>query len=212
MTTDEVLAQVAEMYRREGYDVVTRPDPAELPEALRRPYPAVVARRGPRAVLAEVYRRGQVQDLPPDPLPAGWNYDAILMPREDWAGAPGPGPGPTPEFAHSLITEIEEMIPRAAVRARFLVAWAAAEAALRVAAARNEVEGTPERTPRDLLGRLEAAGVLTPDRTAVLRDLLAQQTRLCHGTPTEPIEPWWADHLITVARELLSGLPVAMAS
>ncbi len=206
MTETDALAQTADKYRREGYEVVERPPAADLPEALRRGYPALVARKNGKAVLVEVWSRDRVNDLPPDPLPVGWDFDVVLLPGPPSGDVPGPGPEATPEFAARLLAELEDYIPRAAHQGRFLLAWSAAESAMRVAARREGIDAD-RLPPRQLISQLTSAGLLSPAQSDALRELMAVRNRLVHGAPIEPVGDDAVADLVRTAKELLAAAP-----
>lgn len=208
MTEADAADQTAEKYRADGYDVIVRPDPNTLPDSLRDRRPALVAVKNGRSVLVEVWSRDQVYDLPAN-MPAGWDFDTVLLP-----GAPTepviPGPDATPEFARQLLTEYDDRLPRGATQARLLLAWSAAEAAIRVAAQRHGIPSA--RVPqRQLLADLTAAGVLAEDHYDRLRGLMAARNRLAHGSPVDPPAPADIDFLADLARDLLAAEPVKAA-
>lgn len=206
MTETEALAQAADKYRHEGYEVVTNPPPGELPEPLRRGYPSLVARRNGESVVLEVWSRNQVNDLPPDPLPAGWRFDVVLLPGADSAEIPGPGPAATPEFAERLLTELDELLPRGASVARLLLAWSTIESAMRVAAKREKLDAD-RMPPRQLLSELVGLGSLSHEQSDRLRSLLDARNRLAHGLPIAGVSNEDVAFLADLARSLLAIEP-----
>src|SRR5262249_27351093 len=147
----------------EGYAVTLDPPPEQLPEELRRHNPGFVARRNGKSVLVEVWTRGKIQDLPPALLPMGWSFDTILLPPPEYPDAPGPGNAATPDFAGQLPDELDTLRPKKAARARFLVAWSAAESAMRAVALRNGIAA--DRLPPKLVAQeLVTAGLLSNER------------------------------------------------
>jgi hypothetical protein len=209
MTEEEAVRRAADKYRGEGYTVTTNPDPGSLPHPLDARRPAFVAARNGTSVLVEVWGQDRLNELPPVVLPPGWDFDVVVLPRPGPGGAPD-GVAATPEFAHSLLAELENMVPRAASQARFLLAWAAAEAALRVAAQRAGIDSAGV-SPRELLNDLTSAGVLTRQQLWFLQLQLGTRNRIAHGVPAEGLEPRQADELAGIARSLLAEAPVTAA-
>jgi hypothetical protein len=203
MTEHEAIARAAEKYRDEGYTVTVNPDPAGLPAELRNRRPALLATKNGTSVVVEIWSRDRINDLPPAFLPPGWQFDVVALPRPGPIDAPGPGPDATPEFANRLLAELDEFVPKGAHRARFLLAWSAVEAAMRVSAQRAGIEpqGLP---PRQLMSELVSAGVLSREQFARLQEQFAARNRLGHGVPVEAADPRQVDEMIGLARDLLA--------
>lgn len=210
MTVEEAIARAAEKYRKDGYTVALDAPPEALPPELRRDVPRLIATRNGRSTLCEVWVRGELHDLPPQTMPRGWDFDAVLLPKPEYPDAPGPGFEATPEFAAQLLDEFDNLLPNGAARARFLVAWAAAEAAMRVAARRTGLE-TDRLAPRDVARELVHAGVISNDRYDAFRDLLPVRNRLAHGVPGDGPRADQVEFLAGIARELIVPQPVAAA-
>jgi hypothetical protein len=211
MTEVEALEQAADRYRADGYTVVLNPPPEQLPESLRRGARGFVARQNGKSVLVEVWTRGRVNDLPPAFLPPGWSFDTILLPPPDYPDSPGPGNEATPEFTGQLLDELDNLLPKKATQARFLVAWSAAESAMRVAARRNGIEA--DRLPPKAVAReLVTAGVLSHDQHQQFDRLMEVRNRLAHGVPGDGPRAEQVDFLAGVARDLLGQSPIAAGS
>lgn len=209
MTEAEAVTLAAEKYRAGGYTVTVGPDPAELPAELRERRPSLVATKNGRSVLVEVWPRDRLNDLPPTLMPAGWDFDAVLLPRPSDETIPA-GADATPEFSEQLLTELNRYLPPAATQARLLVGWSAAEAALRVAAQRAGLPAV-RVTSRRLIGDLEYGGVLSDEQAGRLRALLDVRNRLAHGSPIDPVPAPDVEFLASLARELLAADPVKAA-
>ncbi|MCI0700141.1 MAG: hypothetical protein L0241_03530 [Planctomycetia bacterium] len=210
MTEVEALEQAAERYRADGYEVTANPTPEQLPESLRRSRPALLGKRNGKSVLVEVWTRGRVNDLPPALLPPGWSFDVVLLPPPEYPDAPGPGNEATPEFTRLLLDELDNLLPRKASQARFLVAWAAAEAGMRVAAGRSGLAA--DRLPTKAVAReLVSAGVLSHDQYERFDQLLEVRNRLVHGVPGDGPRTEQVEFLAGIARALLGQTPVAAA-
>lgn len=210
MTEAEALEQAAERYRTEGFAVTLNPSPDDLPEPLRRHTPSFVAKRNGKSVLVEVWRRGRINDLPPTMLPVGWGFDVVVLPPKEHPDAPGPGAEPTPEFTGRLLDELDGLLPKRATQARFLVAWSAAESAMRVAALRNGF--TAElMTPKNLASELVSAGVISHGQLDQFTRLLAVRDRLAHGVPGDGPHAEQVEFLADFARTVIGQAPVAVA-
>lgn len=206
MTEEEAVRRAADKYRGEGYSVTPTPDPASLPHPLNNRRPAFVATRNGTSVLVEVWGQDRLNELPPVVLPPAWDFDVVVLPRAGAGDESPPGPAATPEFAQGLLTEYENMVPKGARQARFLLAWAAAEAALRVAAQRAGIDPAGV-SPRELLNDLTSAGVLTREQLWFLQLQLGARNRLAHGVPADGLDTKQTDDLAGIARALLSDAP-----
>jgi hypothetical protein len=143
-------------------------------------------------------------------LPLGWSFDVILLPPPEYPDSPGPGPEATPEFTEELLDELDNLLPRKASQARFLVAWSAAESSMRVAARRSGLEAD-RLTPKTVAQELVTAGLLSRDQYLRFDQLLAVRNRLAHGVPGEGPHAEQVDFLAGIARALLGQAPVAAA-
>lgn len=199
MTREEAISQAAEKYRSDGYAITLNPAHELLPRELQERQPVLLATKPNTTVVVEVWSRDRVHELPPALLPEGWEFDVVVLPKcseEEFDG-----PSATPEFTNRLLMELEELVPKGARRARFLLAWSAAEAAMRVAAQRSGID--PERLPpRQLMNELVSAGVLSHTQLEHLRQNVVQRNQLVHGLPTDLADPQAAEYLIALAREL----------
>jgi hypothetical protein len=210
MTEVEALTQAADRYRGEGYEVLSAPDKSILPVELRRPHPFLVARRGSETIFVEVWTQTKLHDLPPTPMPQGWRYDAVILPDPDIDNLPGAGAEASPEFTQRLLNELDELVPKGAIRARFLLAWSAAESALRIAAQREGVTDAA-LSPRLVARDLALAGVISQQQLAQLEPAQAVRNRLVHGLPTNDLEPGQIDFLAGLARSLMNA-PIGAVS
>lgn len=212
MTEAEVLREAAERYRSKGFEVTLSPPDDLLPAELRnRGYPAVLARRNGKSVLVEVWQRGRVHDLAPSLLPVGWEFDAVVTPDAERSDLPDPGLAVTSGYANQLLGELENLLPRAAGQARFLLAWTAVESAARVAASRNDIP-TEGLTARVLFRELADEGIISGEQWPLLDRAMTARNRITHGVPADDFDPTIADKLAGIARELLSNaIPVSAA-
>jgi len=182
-----------------------------LPTELRRHTRGFLARQNGKNVLVEVWTRGRLNDLPPTMMPLGWSYDAILLSPPEYLDSPGPGRDATPEFAGQLLDELDNLLPKKASQARFLVAWSAAESAMRVAALRSRI-ATDQLSPMSVARELVLAGALSHDQLHQFEQIMAVRNRLAHGVPGDGPRAEQVEFLARIARTLLEQAPVAAAS
>jgi uncharacterized protein YutE (UPF0331/DUF86 family) len=179
--------QLADDYRAKGYDVIVEPRREQLPEVLAQFRPDLLARRGDETVLLQVKSRNTlgrppgIQELAQavQRLP-GWRFELVLAPPDL--------PYPVPEGIEpwdqravaSAIEEAEALVRSGHFAAALLVAWAAAEACLRLLAGK-------ERIPSDhadaahLLAALATSAVISREQYHSLRAAMELRNAVAHG-------------------------------
>jgi hypothetical protein len=210
MTREQAVEAAADKYRTDGYEV-TIPPPEQVASGI-----DLVARRGGETVAVQVKLRTEWYHVPAEPrfptLPPDWRFDLVVLPANEPGDVAPPGPPPAEAFAESLLNEFDELLPRGAFRARALLAWAALEAALRVAARREQL-GLDLAPTREVIRELVTAGVLSHNQYDRLREISAVRNRIAHGLPVEAaVQPEDATYLAELARSLLTSQPAATAS
>src|SRR4051812_25769282 len=108
MDDREPLDRLVEKYRQEGYDVLIRPDPSQLPGFMEGAPVDLLARKGDHIVALKVAERGEGNGEPVR-VEADLGVGSIL----------------------SLLQEAEALLNPRTMRAALLIAWAAFEAAAR---------------------------------------------------------------------------------
>ena len=212
MTKNEILKQVADRYRSEGYRVMLASETNLLPSGLSG-LPGqidLVAEKGGKYAAIEVKRRDQLYEV--GPLAAGvkalpnWDYDLVVYPPDGVDDIPLEDGEPAPEYVESLLAEARRSLDLGQPRGAFLVAWSATETAMRKAARREEVD-IEEGAPRFVLTTLNSNGVLSDEDYERLRLCLNKRNRLVHGLPVDNLEPADIEFMIESARHLLCEEP-----
>lgn len=183
----EVARRVAEDYRAKGYDVTVNPRPDQLPAALADYQPDIVARRADETVVVEIKSRPSSRREPSlesfsravRALP-GWRFDIVMTEPDIAFPLPGRTLPWTTREAHRALDEADCLLEAGHADAALLMAWAGAEAALRLAAIREGVE-TRRSEANFLLNRLTTEGVLGQRAYQVLRGALALRNAIAHG-------------------------------
>jgi len=206
---DNTLREVEHDYRREGYEVVVKPRGGQLPPFLARFEPDFIATKGHESVVVAVKTRadlrssadlialaGAVEAQP------GWRLDLSVTPPEHVSVVD--------EDAESL--DQDEILARATAaltlsqdqqdEPALLLAWSAAEAALRVYAAREQVPLQSDQAV-DVVAALYSLGLLNRDDYDVLRRGLRASTIVVHGFRLPQPERRLAADLVRKVRELL---------
>jgi len=208
-THDNTLREVEHDYQHDGYEVVVKPRGGQLPPFLARFEPDLIATKGHESVVVAVKTRadlrssadlialaGVVEAQP------GWRLDLSVTPPEHVSVVD--------EDAESL--DRDEILARATTaltlsqgqqdEAALLLAWSAAEAALRVYAAREQVPLESDQ-PVDVVTILYSLGLLDRDDYDVLRRGLRASTIVAHGFRLPQPERRLAAELVSKARDLL---------
>lgn len=189
------LREVEERYTQQGYEVVRRPGPGDVPFLLSGYRPDLLARKDDQHILIDVRTPGQ--ELPVDlmtevaltarKLP-GWRY--LLFTVDDLTDdAPGfiePLPA-WPELRRRCDDAIRLAQSGSAPEAGALALWSALEGMLRKTA--EDAGISTEREPLDcLLTILYSEGELSLRHYDSLRGVLGIRRRLIHGYNVDPQE------------------------
>jgi hypothetical protein len=182
----DALEQVARDYATEGFEVEVHPGPDSLPEFLSGLRPDIIARRDGQNVVVQVAIGTPVNEAEevsevarrieghPD-----WRLDVVHV-------EPAADPRST---GHDSLQHDEillhlqaagELDERGFADAALLIAWSAAEAALRMLALDHGLTIDPTR-PRELLRGLATAGVLEQEDYAALMRGFEARNKAAHG-------------------------------
>jgi hypothetical protein len=181
------LREVAEEYRGRGYEVLVEPKPKQLPRALARFHPDLVARKGDEVVVVEVKSRSELRQDPrlgelASAVRAhpGWRFELIIAnPEHD---------GLLPEGAQAWeerdvlerLDEARSLLNAGHLEAALMLAWSAAEAALRILAKTDEI--APSRQDAAyLLKQLAFSAALTREQFQFLQNMSELRNAVAHG-------------------------------
>jgi hypothetical protein len=212
MTKEEILKQVAERYRSDGYRVMAAAGTNLLPSGLS-DLPGqidLVAEKGGKYAAIEVKRRDQLYEI--GPLAAAvkelpdWDYDLVVYPPNGVDDIPLEDGEPSPEYVESLLVEARRSLDLGQPRGAFLVAWSAIETAMRTAARREDLD-IEQGEPRFVLSTLYSNGPMSYEDYERLRLCLNKRDRLVHGLPVDHLEPGEIEFMIESARHLLCEAP-----
>lgn len=184
------LLKVAREYEQQGYQVVRRPEQAELPDFLAGLTPDLIAYGTEENVVVEVRSRATLsgaEDLTPlasavNAVP-GWRLDLVVTNPRSASVIDGRAEGldrggirARLETVHHLLLIAEEDEEDAAA----LLAWSAAEAALRLLARRQGIE-LERDYPSFIVKKLYSLGVLSREEYEVLQEGLRFRNSIVHG-------------------------------
>lgn len=210
MVSEQQLERVAASYEDEGYQVIRRPKPEDLPPFAKDFTVELLCRRGRRGVLVTVKKNhGEFAD--DDNLPhyaeviegqPEWRYDFHILEGQSALARELRGAvEPTDEQLESLLARAEGLRSSGAKEAAFVLLWAALEAAMRRHP--DGAAGDRTREPRGLLSELYAAGRLNWEEIDRLGEVLKTRTQIVHGFVVSPVEESVIEMMIEVTRRLM---------
>lgn len=215
----QVLAEIADRYRREGYDVVVTPGPGQIPDFLAGFRPDLLATRGEQGVVVEVkLRRLDLADDPQitrlaevlDARP-GWRLDTIVLePETSLEGAAQGGVEPSDSELQQMLDTADELAANGYAPYACVVAWAGLEAAMR--RLRDEVELYGRSTPNELMTTLYGKGFLSREQFLRLRHAQQIRNRIVHGLVPQTVDTGTVRYLTDTVRNLVEGGQVTTAT
>lgn len=206
------IERVAHEYAEQGYDVTVEPGVTELPDFMREYRPDLIARGSKDCLIIEVKQPGndtewnriraiaeRVQSQP------GWRFVLVSTERPDERLTDKPVHGPEGKDVRRLSEEARTLVNRGHREAALLLAWAAVEGGMRLAASREGIEIKRSDT-WSLMRELVSAGLLERQRYSQLIDVFRFRSALAHGfQPRIPEDvPEAVDLAIRITDELLA--------
>lgn len=192
------LKRVAEVYRGQGYDVIVRPEPGQLPPFARDFQVEIVGRRGGEGVLVAVRRNREELAADEDMQryaevtgrQPGWRFDFAILEGEDPQARDMQD---ALEFSRDdllrSLEQVEDLGRAGFVRYAVIAAWAMLEAAMRMRLRTSGREAGWGSMPRQMLRELYSAGILTPDEFHRIEQAFRLRNRIVHGFAPSPAEP-----------------------
>ena len=175
------VQEVASRYEADGYDVIIEPSPNELPGFLRPFHPDIIAVRPGRSVAVEVrslnkirradYWREFAEAIEHAPQ---WHLELISGSEEPEAEAL------SQTEIRSLLHESEQIEQSGVLNASLLIAWSAAEAAMRVVLERYNIAASDVR-PAALISRSFTDGLLGREDYDFLLYCMQKRNAIAHG-------------------------------
>jgi hypothetical protein len=210
---EQPLNQIAERYRAQGYRVITRPGPDDLPPFAKDFKVEVLATRSDGGVLASA--KGSPSEFQSDPnlsryaevieKQPGWRYDVFVLGPDPQSIQPSrDAREPSDEAVTMSLDEAERMLQAGFVAQSLTAAWAALESAMRLNLRTQGSEAGWGTSPRTMLNELLASGVLSNSDFNALGSLLQLRNVLIHGFSAPPIQTSSVRFLVDIARRLLA--------
>lgn len=191
LATTRQVGEVAHEYRNKGYDVIVEPDAGQLPEALTRFRPDVLARKADEVVVVEVRSRGSLIDPELQELAKavraqpGWRFELVILKPEP--GPPGTKAWDAEDVAHGL-SQVEAILGSGHREAALLLAWSAAEATLRLLAGKEGL-ALDRDDAAYLLKLLATRAVITRREHDLLWEILELRNAVAHGHKPPDLGP-----------------------
>lgn len=183
---------VAREYRDEGYRVVVEPDAARLPEFLR-PFGAdLLATRGKQSVVIEIASREELEastrmialarilELHPD-----WRLDLVVL-RSPEVDEESPSLSLDPAELRSRARIAVDLNHSGQSQAALLLAWSAAEGALRLIARRQQFDLVDTGSP-SVVNQLAELGMLQPDDARLFNQAERARNAVAHGFSSDTV-------------------------
>ena len=184
---EEGIRAVAARYQSRGYEVFVRPDPDLLPDAIRDIRPNLLARSASETVLIEVkssasLRRGNrlrriaqfVEKMP------GWRLELVVVNPKTELSVPIDGAALSRQQILERLDEAKELAASGHLQAAFVMAWIAAEAALRRLAPEFGLDASGY-SPGSLCRVLYSSGVISEKTYEILSRVMETRNSVVHG-------------------------------
>jgi uncharacterized protein YutE (UPF0331/DUF86 family) len=205
------LQTVARQYRKEGYDVVLQPTPSDLPDYLADFPIDLLAKNSTENVLVVVRSRSTLRGDCDIPRLAelvsrwpGWRLDLVVRnprgrtPSEDGLELP------TSSDVADRLAQVRELVQRDCLDAAVLLAWSAAEGALRRIARAEKIK-LEDPAPKAVATQLYFLGTISREAYDTLTQAIPVRNALAHGYKTGHLEPEIIDRLVTTVEDLIDA-------
>jgi len=217
MNTPDLVEQVADQYRRDGYVVLIRPSAAERPPFLANLEVDLIAKRANENVVVEVkngagtnrraeievgYLASVVNDEP------GWRFDLVrLNSSPDSDEFVRQGEERSEVEIRAMASEARQLVQLKMLEPALLVAWAAFEAAMRQAAHR---EGIPldRKAPQFVLSTVTIEGLISKEEYEIARQAMRSRNAIAHGLKDQ-LDSDLPIAIAEITEHLLDGQPAA---
>jgi REase_AHJR-like len=212
MNFEKELERVAGLYTSQGYQVVVRPGPEDLPPFARDFKVEIVARRVATGVLV-VVKKDRLQ-LAADPnvpryaevtsAQSGWRVDLHILEAEDPTLREFPDARElSDEDIDKGLVDAEQLIGTGYVRPAVITAWAGFEAAMRRRLRSMGERAGPGADPMSLVGELHSGGPFSVEEFQHLERIYLLRNEIVHGFAAPTVDAGDVRFLVDTGRRLL---------
>jgi uncharacterized protein YutE (UPF0331/DUF86 family) len=210
-TEAQHVQEVARRYERKGYEVQVEPRGFVIPGGPPDYRPDLVARRGDECIIVEVSSGASLSHNPQltavvqaIEVTPGWKFELVRTPTPT-EPTPGELAIMSRAQAESLVDAANSIATVDTYGAALILAWSAAEAAMRYAAEHLQVS-LAELKPRDVPKQLVAYGLLPRADLELLSQASDARNALAHGfTPGQPVSSEMVQGVLRIAKTLLGS-------
>jgi|SRR5262245_33321998 len=222
MDIEQRLAYLADRYRSQGYQVVIRPEPKDLPDFAKTFKVEIVARRNDGSAL--VSAKKSPKELEADPNVAnyaeitekqpGWRFDVVILGPDDETKMPDrrDATEPSEEDLRLQIENVGKLLNANVNQQALVLAWSVLEAAMRRRLQAEGEEAGWGTSPRTMLNELLSSGALSNSVFRDLEGLFQARSAIVHGFTTPIVEPSAVHFILDIARRLLDESNLAKQS
>ena len=210
-TEGDLLSQVAERYRRQGYDVLVEPLVEQRPDFLSTFHPDLIARRGEEYVVVEVKMGEPGRSEPPlRQLAAevarhpGWRLDLVFAQKTGGELSFESLVTPLEEELVAQLSEGLQLCRTGHLAAGVLLIWASFEGAARLVSGRERLDVSPTAPPLALIRALVSDGLIDDAGYEVIKLALQRRNAIAHGFTSAPDDLETYERLHGITRRLLS--------
>lgn len=204
------VGEVADRFKRDGYQVVVEPRGSDLPTFLRGFSPDLIAKKGGEALVIEVKQRAPAEARAYfDALGTaiarhpGWRLRLVVgeLDEIDWRPPSDLPPIEQLKMQLDASAGLHTRAPSAAI----LLVWSVIEGAARYHIAGEGIAATARISPLALLKRLVSEGEIDDDDYDRLLHGLIVRNSLAHGFLNMTLQPGLFDDLKAIARRLVDA-------
>jgi hypothetical protein len=209
---EQELKRVAGGYASQGYQVVVRPRPEDLPPFAKDFNVEMVGKRAAEGVLVAVKRNreemaadanmpryAEVTSAEP-----GWRFDFVILEGEEPGAREVRGAQElSDEEVFKALADAEQLARGGFLRAALITAWAGFEAAMRRRLRGSGETAEVEALSRPMLNELYSTGVLSAAEFPRLEQVYRLRSEIAHGFASPTLDPAVVHFLVDTARRLL---------
>jgi hypothetical protein len=213
MNIEHRLTNIAEGYRSQGYQVIVRPEPKDLPDFAKTFEVEIVARRTDGSAL--VSAKKSPKELEGDPNIAkyaeitekqpGWRFDLVVLGPNEETKMPDKRDAkePSDEDLDHQFGLAQRFVDASLNHQALVLAWSVLEAAMRRRLQAEGEEAGWGSSPRTMMNELLSAGAFSNSVFRDLEGLFQARSAIIHGFTLASIEPSAVNFILEVARKLL---------